>query len=216
MLRNNAVRAFLALAFVLGFSLVLTGGAAIAHADLESSNPAAESVVEEAPAEVEVVFSSEVQAGSTIEVFGPDGAPVHAGEAVLDLNDPDRRRATVALQPNLPAGVYTVNWMSASTDGHNETGSFTFTVSAGATASPIASPAATPEASPGAMTEQEVKEQLHEIADRAQQQATAEAAAEDPLNEWQFLMGIGVGAVVAVLIYLFWRKVRPSDAERVY
>jgi len=28
-------------------------------------------------------------------------------------------------------------------------------------------------------------------------------------------MGVGAGAAAAVLIYLFWRKVRPTDAERV-
>ena len=214
MLRNKVVRAFLAFAFVLGFSLVLTSGA-IAHADIDSSIPAAGSSVEQAPAEVEIIFSSEVGAGSAIEVFGPSGAPVHTGQAALDLNDPDRRRATVALQPNLPAGVYTVNWVSASTDGHNEEGSFTFTVSVGAMASPVASPAATPVASPAAMTKEEAKEQMYEIADRAQQQATAEAASTDPLDEGQFLMGVAAGAVAAGLIYLFWRKVRPSAAERV-
>jgi methionine-rich copper-binding protein CopC len=203
---------------LLGFivSLGLFASTGFAHADLESSNPAADASIEQAPAQIEVVFSAEVGDGTLIEVFGPDGGPVHAGVAVLDLNDPDRQRATVALRPNLPAGVYTVNWTSASTDGHTESGSFTFTVTVGAggaTASPIASPVASPAAV--AMTENEVKEELHVIADQAQQQATIEAASDDPIDDGDFFLSVLAGVGAAILIYFFWRKVRPSAAERV-
>lgn len=216
MMRKAILRAVAVatLSFVIGLGLFPSTG--LAHADLESSNPAADASIEQAPAEIEVVFSAEVGDGTIIEVFGPNGTPVHAGSAVLDLNDPDRQRATIALQPNLPAGVYTVNWTSASTDGHTESGSFTFTVTVGAvgaTASPIASPAASPAAM--ALTENEVKEELHVIADQAQQQATIEAANDDPIDDGDFVLSVLAGVGAAILIYFFWRKVRPSAAERV-
>jgi methionine-rich copper-binding protein CopC len=216
MLRKSILRAFIVAFLGMGFGLGMLAGAVSAHSDVESSNPPADAAFEQAPGQVEVIFSDEVEEGTTIEVFGPEGTPVHAGAAVLDLNDPDRKRATVALRSDLPAGEYTVNWTSASTDGHTESGSFTFTVTVGS-AGMMASPEASPQASPAAiaMTEDEVKEELHIIADRAQQQATVEAANDDPIDDGDFLLSVLAGVAAAVVIYLFWRKVRPTPAERV-
>jgi methionine-rich copper-binding protein CopC len=212
-MRKLALRALFASLFALVLGASLTGLPVAAHADVASSNPEADSTVAVAPASVEVVFSTEVEEGTTLEVFGPDGAPVHSGAAVIDLNDPDRTRVTVALNADLAPGVYVVNWVSASTDGHTEEGSFTFTIGGDAAASPEASP----QASPGAVaaTEDEIKAQMHEIADRAQQQATIEAASEDPLDEGDFALAVLAGIAAAIVIYIFWRKVRPSAEERV-
>lgn len=215
MSRGNVGRSLLVALFALAIALGGFAGAAMAHADLESSVPAADSSVDQAPAVVEVVFTEEVGDGTTIEVFGPEGLAVHDGTTELDLNDPERRRASIALKPGLPAGTYTVNWLSASTDGHTEEGSFSFTVLVGATASPEASPDASPIAA-GIVNEDVVKAQMHEIADEAQQRATVEAASVDRLDEGDFLLAVLAGVAAAGLIYLFWRKVRPSDSERVY
>ncbi len=216
MMRKSILRAFVVMVFLAGGMFAIGGRAALAHADVESSEPAANATVDRAPSEVVIIFSAEIETGTTIEVLGPDDDSVAAGEAVIDLNDPNRQRVTVALLADLPDGVYTVNWTSASTDGHTETGSFVFTVAGGAKASPEASPVASPAALAGAaLTEDEVKEEMHTIADQAQQQATIEAANTDGLDEGEFFFGVGVGAAAGLLIYLFWRKVRPSPEERV-
>ena len=213
MVRNRILRGFFVMMIMLGTAIGIAGGVVSAHSDLESSTPAADSTVDQAPQTVEVIFSSEVTDASGLDVLGPDGTSVSAGDSALDLNDPNRQRVTVDLVAGLPAGVYTVNWTAMSIDGHEETGSFTFTVAVGASASPVASPDASPAAV--ALTEDEVKAEMHEIADQAQQQATVEADNTDGLDEGEFFFGIGVGAAAALLIYLFWRKVRPTPAERV-
>lgn len=122
-----------------------------AHAALDRSNPAADAVVSETPAQLELFFTQEIdESGTEIRVLGPDGARVDNQDTTLDLMDPERKRVTVTLQSNLPAGPYTVEWVSFSDeDGEEDSGSFTFTV-AGTSASPIASPASSPSASPAA------------------------------------------------------------------
>lgn len=127
-----------------------------AHAEYESSDPAAGAVLTAAPAAVTVVFSEEiVQDGSSLAVFGSDGGQVDNGDATLDLNDLDRRTLTVTLRPGLGDGVYRVEHTALAVDGHaSDPASFTFEVSATgmsrAQASPAASPIASPAASPGA------------------------------------------------------------------
>ncbi|NWF79349.1 MAG: copper resistance protein CopC [Chloroflexi bacterium] len=118
-------------------TLVVGTGVALAHADLISSNPAAGARLAAAPATITLVFSEELKPeGNLVTVTDASGAQVGAGDTALDLNDPGRVSLTVSLKPGLGDGVYTVNWTNASTDGHAETGSFTFTVGAAAAAAP--------------------------------------------------------------------------------
>ena len=213
-----------ALVFI-GLALSVGATQGLAHATPESANPPIDGAVDVAPPALEIVFSQEVADGTTIEVLGPDGRPVHAAPAEIDLNDPDRKRVTVALYGNLPAGVYTVTWTTVSTeDGDTDSGSYTFTVTAGSaaavTASPAASLAASPQASPAASPAAgaaalSAKEQANLIADEAQRQATEEAAAEDRMEENDLLLALVPGIVAAIAIYFFWRRVRPKPEERV-
>jgi methionine-rich copper-binding protein CopC len=122
-----------------------------AHAELERSSPAAGEVLPAAPAMVEVWFTEEAGAGTTIVVTGPDGQPVDQGDTQVDLYDPERRHVTVSLLPSLGAGLYTVRWQSVSgIDDDAAEGEFVFTVegaenpclTAGLDGSPVASPAA--------------------------------------------------------------------------
>lgn len=119
-----------------------------AHAEYERSDPPANAVIPEAPAEVHVWFTQELfrrEGANTLEVFGPDGAQVDQGDARID--DDDRAYMIVSLQPNLPAaGLYTVRWRTLSADdGDDDNGEFSFTVDPeAAQVTPEAAPTATP------------------------------------------------------------------------
>lgn len=137
-LRLTALVAALALA-------LLSVGSASAHAELESSVPAAGSTVTASPERVTLVFSQELKpAGNSVTVTGPSGAVVSQGDAALDRSDPNRATLVVALAPNLAAGAYTVAWVNASVDGHSEEGEFTFTVASASAPSSGSSPASLP------------------------------------------------------------------------
>jgi methionine-rich copper-binding protein CopC len=103
---------------------------ALAHADLDRSEPAADAVLTTAPTQVQLWFTQELfrrQGENFIEVYAADGSRQDQGEAVI--NDDDRTLLTVALPPDLPPGVYTVRWQALSAeDGHDSSGEFTFTV----------------------------------------------------------------------------------------
>jgi methionine-rich copper-binding protein CopC len=193
---------------------------ALAHAEPEVMVPAADSTVDQAPPVLEITFSEEVAADTTIDVIGPDGKSVIAAPAALDLQDPNRKHVTVALYGNLPAGVYTVNWTSVSAeDGDPDSGSYTFTVAGGSAtpvASPMASPVGTPVAAAGTTGEgQAPKDQMNAIAEAAQQRATEQAAREDNFDGQAYLISVLAGVAGAIVIYLFWRRVRPKPHERV-
>jgi methionine-rich copper-binding protein CopC len=143
--RLNVVVLTAVLALLLGLA---PSGLARAHAGYVRSEPGAEAIVATPPAQVEIWFSQDMfrrQGENWIRVTGPDGAEVHAGEAVID--DDDRRHLTVPLQPALPPGEYTVAWRTLSAeDGDDEEGSFAFALdpAAQATSTPMSAASATP------------------------------------------------------------------------
>lgn len=210
-------------------ALMLVSGAllgpvrsAFAHAEPDITVPPIGATVDQAPPVLEITFSEEVAEGTTIDVVGPDGKSVVAAPAAIDLQDPNRKHVTVQLFGMLPAGVYTVNWNSVSAeDGDPDSGSYTFTVAGGA-ATPVASPIASPEASPAAAAGsistgdgQVPKDQMNSIAEAAQQAATDQAAAEDNFDGSAYLISVLAGVAAAIVIYFFWRQVRPKPHERV-
>lgn len=192
-------------ALALGLVLLLAGGGgASAHADIERSLPEAGSTVERSPERIEIWFTQEIASGSAIEVVDEAGKPVTAAVAELDLMDPDRKRLTVELRPELPAGVYTVTWTTVSAeDGDTETGSFTFTIAGSATpvASPAASPAASPRTEPTASPKPATSGSL---------QTTEPEAKPANIDDRALAIAIGAGILAALFIYGFWRLVRPK------
>jgi methionine-rich copper-binding protein CopC len=110
-------------ALVAALALVGLAGVApaAAHIELEASDPAAGAVLPEAPKALSLTFSATPIAVS-VDVVGPDGAPVATGEPV-------RQGPTVVVPlPVLEqAGAYTVNW-SAANDAHPFTGTYTVTL----------------------------------------------------------------------------------------
>ena len=114
-------------AAVLAALAIVTG--ASAHADYESSTPGAGEVLASSPASVTVNFDGEMQkVPGTHELTVADGAgmSVTAGAPAVSA---DGRSMTVALQPALAHGTYTVHWANTGAeDGHERSGSFTFSI----------------------------------------------------------------------------------------
>jgi copper transport protein len=100
---------------------------ALAHAQLVSSSPGAGTAVEQAPAELRLVFSEIVELGySRVELIDADGQPVPTGTQQLDPGDD--RVLILPLEP-LADGTYLVSWRALSgADGHVTQGSFSFGV----------------------------------------------------------------------------------------
>lgn len=100
--------------------------AALAHAHLDRSLPARESLVKEAPKEVMLWFTEAVEPKfSTIEVRDAKGAAMQAGPAEGVAGNTAQLR--VPLKP-LGPGTYTVKWRVLSVDTHRSQGDFTFRV----------------------------------------------------------------------------------------
>jgi len=98
-----------------------------AHALLLRSNPEANAVLEQSPAQVELFFSEAIEPElSSITVCDSNNLIVDAGDARVDPSDP--KRMTVSLR-SLPDGVYTVTWKVVSAiDGHQTIGTYPFAV----------------------------------------------------------------------------------------
>jgi methionine-rich copper-binding protein CopC len=112
---------------------VLAARTVAAHAEYERSEPAADSVVTQAPAQLRLWFTQDLfrrQGVNRIEVYDESGQRVDQDDPVID--DDNRRLLTVTLARDLPDGVYTVRWFSLSSeDGHEGEGEFSFTVDSG-------------------------------------------------------------------------------------
>ncbi|WP_062527482.1 copper resistance CopC/CopD family protein [Demequina rhizosphaerae] len=135
-----AVRWALVAALALAFALV-DGRAAWAHTDLDHSDPADGTTVEQVVEEVVLTFTLPVTPlGEAVEITGPDG-PVDA--AVEQTDDGIVIVATPA-EP-LGDGSYTVAWTVAAEDGHPLDGEFGFDVEG---ATPVPTATATASATP--------------------------------------------------------------------
>ena len=189
---------FLALA-IGTFALLGSTRLVSAHAEPERANPPINGSVPVAPAVVEIWFDEEVQTeGTTIQVIGPGGIQVDLGDAAVDLRDPNRQRVTVSLRSGLGPGAYTVQWVSVSgADGDEARGGYLFRVGA---ASPVASPVVTPAVEP-----------TLPAATSATPTPAQPAAEEADFDSRSFGISVGVGVVAALVIYLFWRLVRPKN-----
>ena len=117
-----------ALALFLAFgAAVAFPTAAFAHARPESSTPAPDSTVKEAPTSVTIIFGEELKPDeSNIRVFDSKGAEVSTGKATVDPND--LKKMAVEMKGN-DSEEYVVLWNSVSADdGDPAAGSFTFNV----------------------------------------------------------------------------------------
>jgi copper resistance protein C len=103
--------------------LLLTTGAARAHAFLDHAEPRVGNKVSAPPREVTLWFSQKLEAAfSTITVTNAAGQRVDAGKVRVSGN-----RISVPLRPG-GSGTYHVTWRVLSVDTHTTDGSFTFEV----------------------------------------------------------------------------------------
>ena len=131
---------------VAAFLVLLTAVPALAHAELEESDPADGSTIT-TPYELTATFSEEFDPDrSFIRVRGPSGDIVAEGG-----QDPDDPTMMTVDLPELPPGEYTAGWQTVTPDDNGvEDGTFSFTVAAQATPSPSATPTPTVRASASA------------------------------------------------------------------
>ncbi len=109
----------------LGF-LVAAVGIALAHAQLDHASPLVGSTLPQAPKEVALTFTNELEpAFSSIDVRNEKGVSVQSGKSTVDKNN--RTLLRVPLKP-LPPGTYKVIWRVLSVDTHRTQGDFTFRV----------------------------------------------------------------------------------------
>jgi copper resistance protein C len=116
-------------AVVLALGLMVTSSSnAFAHARYDRSEPAAGSTLDGAPFVLRAWFTQELTSKSTIRIVDATGTQVDLGDGRVDLDDPDRKAMTVSV-PELPAGVYTVEFTTVSAeDGDAEPGTIAFGV----------------------------------------------------------------------------------------
>ncbi len=135
----NRIRAFsLFVLLVLG---LMNAALVAAHAEYESSVPAAGATLASAPDKVTIVFSEELSAeGNSISVKDSTGAVVDLGDTTVDRNDANRKTLVVSLKAGLANGTYTVSWKNNSDDGHSEEGDFSFVVGTASASAPATLP----------------------------------------------------------------------------
>ena len=101
-----------------------------AHANLISSEPAANATLERGPEVIRLTFTEPLEPQfSGITLRDAEGSIVSTPPSEIDPEDP----LVILLVPgDLPDGLYTVSWRSLSAaDGHQAAGSFVFVVGAG-------------------------------------------------------------------------------------
>jgi len=119
------VRRTIAVAVAIAGTALLPAAPVFAHASLQDSDPAANSVLTEAPTSVSLDFDEEVEPSlSAINLYGADGAEIEVGDTVTGA---DGSIVKVDL-PTLDDGLYAVVWQVTSDDGHVVDGAFSFQV----------------------------------------------------------------------------------------
>jgi copper transport protein len=112
--------------------LPISAGTTYAHAVLVKSDPIANAVLAESPAEIRLWFTEPLEpAYSSFQLRDAMGALVSTPPSVVDAADDHQ---LVMAPGELPDGLYTVTWRNVSSaDGHGMAGSFPFTIGAAGT-----------------------------------------------------------------------------------
>lgn len=121
---SRSLRTSLFLALLLTLSI---SGLVFAHADIVRSDPAANAVLDQAPAQITIEFTEPVEPRlSKIEVLYDDGSVADNNDTMRDPADP--KVLYVSLKDSR-AGTYIVSWRALSeVDGHVTSGAFVFSV----------------------------------------------------------------------------------------
>jgi methionine-rich copper-binding protein CopC len=131
----------LAVGLLAGLTLLLGATPALAHARLQSSDPADGASLDTAPQRVTLTFNERMTPGfNTLTVVGPDQKQYQSGDVAVDDSS-----VSIAVQPLGPAGRYEIGYRVVSADGHPISGSVAFTLTTpgpGLAAAPSATAAA--------------------------------------------------------------------------
>ena len=108
------------------FLLLLgAGGAALAHAKLVSSSPAANVTVSPPPISLTLKFSESIEIKfAQVKLSDASGAAVATGSPIQD--PADQGVLIVRLAAPLADGRYTVSWQVVAADGHKTKGTYHF------------------------------------------------------------------------------------------
>lgn len=112
---------------------VWLSGRALAHSELVAAEPAPGAQLAESPSEIRLTFSEPVAASSQIIVLSENFQQV---EGLVPQFNPEQPQVVYTPLPPLEPGVYTVQWAAASADGHQISGSYSFSIGAAGTANP--------------------------------------------------------------------------------
>jgi methionine-rich copper-binding protein CopC len=187
---NTSKLSFIAAAAIF-FAALLPAASASAHAELETSNPEANSVVSAAPGVVSLTFGEKLlvltgeDAANQVQVT--DGSNVRADNGDYQVTG---EVLTVSLKPDLPDDTYKVTYRVVSADGHPIEGVYEFTVNSMARSLEATPMAVSDDGSPSPMLYQAGTE-------------------EKPSNDGSAIgWSVAVGAVLiaAATIYLFRRN----------
>jgi methionine-rich copper-binding protein CopC len=105
---------------------------AAAHSELVKSEPAPGAQLAESPAEIRLTFNEPVAATSRIVLLAGEFQPVEGLVAQFNAARPQELYTPL---PDLEPGTYTVQWTAASEDGHEVSGSYSFSVAPDSAAS---------------------------------------------------------------------------------
>lgn len=113
--------------FIALLAALLITRLASAHADLVRSDPAANAVLDTAPARITIDFSEPIEpAFSKITVFFEDGQDADNGDSAVSPTD--QKQLSVSLKDSRQ-GTYVVSWrVLSAVDGHITSGAFVFSV----------------------------------------------------------------------------------------
>jgi copper resistance protein C len=175
------------------FAALIPATSASAHAELETSNPEANSVVGAAPQVVSLTFGEKLMviagedAANQVQVTDESKARVDNGDYQVT-----GEVLTVSLKPELADGTYTVTYRVVSEDGHPIDGVYEFTVN-GMARSGEATPMAIDDGSPMPMLYQSNEE-------------TSEG--NGAVIGWSVAAG---AVVVGVAMFFLFRKLRAKS-----
>ena len=104
----------------------LFGGAAYAHPQLQSADPAPGAATTTAPKQIRITFDENViPKMSGVEVKDQSGKIIPTGKAATD---PANKKMLVPVNEQLSPGDFKVEWHAVSDDTHRVKGSFSFSV----------------------------------------------------------------------------------------
>ena len=144
--RTRGALAALTTVLLSGILLLSIADPAAAHDEFISSYPAANATVPDAPAELTLSFTGELNpdpATAAIEVLGPDGQNI-----VTEAPTISGTTLTQYVPTDAPAGTFTVRWKVVSSDAHPISGEFSYTVQPAPAALSTPTPGTTSEQTP--------------------------------------------------------------------